>query len=129
MKNEKLKKAHYVKSVGIRSYYGPYFPAFGLNTERFSYSVQMRENTDRNNSEYGNFLRSVISWLKEFQLLAVSERDAENWNRNTSQTMHSFPYWFQQLPILLILDKYFRGGSRAAATSKIERFVIIVNGF
>ena len=25
---------HYAKSVRIRSYSGPYFPAFGINTER-----------------------------------------------------------------------------------------------
>ena len=37
---------HCVKSVRIRSYSGPY-------------SVRMRENTDRNNSKYGHFLRSV----------------------------------------------------------------------
>ena len=37
---------HYVKSVRIRSYFGPY-------------SVQMRENTDQNNSKYGHFLRSA----------------------------------------------------------------------
>ena len=36
---------HCMKSVCIRSYSGPYFPAFGLNT-------------DQNNSEYGHFLRS-----------------------------------------------------------------------
>ena len=34
-----------VKSVHVRSYSGPYFPAFGLNT-------------DHNNSEYGQFLHS-----------------------------------------------------------------------
>ena len=42
---------HCVKSVRIRSYSGPYFPGFGLNTEivRTSpYSVRMRENTDQN---------------------------------------------------------------------------------
>ena len=55
---------HCVKSVHIRSYSGPYFPAFGLNMDRYSvlrispYSVRMRENTDQNNSEYGHFLRS-----------------------------------------------------------------------
>ena len=51
---------HCVKSVRIWSYSGLYFPAFGLNTVvRISpYSVQMRENTDQNNSEYGHFLRS-----------------------------------------------------------------------
>ena len=47
---------HYVKSVRIRSYSGPHFSAFGLNTER--YSLQMLENADPNNSEYGHFLRS-----------------------------------------------------------------------
>ena len=45
------------------SYSGPYFPAFGLNTERYGeispYLVQMRENTDQNNSECGHFLRSA----------------------------------------------------------------------
>ena len=29
----------YVKSVRIRSYSGPYFPAFGLNTDRYSISL------------------------------------------------------------------------------------------
>ena len=47
-----------MKSVRIRSFSGPYFPAFELNTERY-YSVRMRENTDQKNSEYGHFLRSA----------------------------------------------------------------------
>ena len=38
---------HCVKSVRIRSYSSPYFPAFGLNT-------------DQNNSKYGHFLRSDV---------------------------------------------------------------------
>ena len=49
------------------SYSGPYFPAFGLNTERYGelspYLVQMRENTDQkvqNNSKYWHVLRIVI---------------------------------------------------------------------
>ena len=29
------KNSHCVKPVGIWSYYGPYFPAFGLNTKRY----------------------------------------------------------------------------------------------
>ena len=52
-----------MKSVRIRSYSGPYFPAFGLNTKEIlrisPYSVRMRENGEQNNSEYGHFLRSV----------------------------------------------------------------------
>ena len=31
-----------VKSVHIRSYSGPYFPAFGLNTERYSVSLRIQ---------------------------------------------------------------------------------------
>ena len=46
---------HCVKSVRIRSYSGPHFPAFGLNAP-----VRMRENANQNNSKYGHFLRSDI---------------------------------------------------------------------
>ena len=35
-------KKHYVKSVRIRSYSGPHFPAFRLNTERCSVSLRVR---------------------------------------------------------------------------------------
>ena len=52
---------HCIKSVRIRSYSGPYFPAFGLNSDIRSispYSGRMWENTDQNNSEYGHFSRS-----------------------------------------------------------------------
>ena len=31
-----------MKSVRIRSYPGPYFPAFGLNTERFGVSLRIQ---------------------------------------------------------------------------------------
>ena len=33
---------HYVKSVCIRSYSGPYFPTFGLNTERYRVSLHIQ---------------------------------------------------------------------------------------
>ena len=35
-------KLHCVKSVRIRSYSGPYFPAFGLNTERYGESLRIQ---------------------------------------------------------------------------------------
>ena len=47
-----------MKSVRVRSFSGPYIPAFGLNTERYPYSVRLREKKDQKNSEYGNFSRS-----------------------------------------------------------------------
>ena len=33
---------HCVKSVHIRSFSGPYFPAFGLNTERYGVSLPIQ---------------------------------------------------------------------------------------
>ena len=48
---------HCIKRVRIRSYSGPHFPIFGLNTP---YSDPMRENADQNNSEYGHILRSAL---------------------------------------------------------------------
>ena len=51
--------ARIVSNYGVFS--GLYFPAFGLNTER--YGVWMRENMDQNNSEYWHFSRSETSWL------------------------------------------------------------------
>ena len=52
-----------MKSVRIQGYSGPHFPAFGLNTERYSvFSVRVRENTDQYNPKYGHLLRSVVDW-------------------------------------------------------------------
>ena len=33
---------HWVKSVRIRSYSGPYFPALGLNVERYGVSLRIQ---------------------------------------------------------------------------------------
>ena len=55
-----------MKSVGIRSMSGPYFPAFGLNaalSPNFPYSVGMRQNTDQRNFEYGYFSRSACVYV------------------------------------------------------------------
>ena len=35
-------KVHCVKSVHIRSYSGPYFPTFGLNTDRYGVSLRIQ---------------------------------------------------------------------------------------
>ena len=57
--------SHCVKSVRIWSYSGPH-SAFSRTLNEFGeifgispYSVQMRENTDQNNSEYGHVSRSI----------------------------------------------------------------------
>ena len=35
-------KVYYVQGVSIRSFYGLYFPAFGLNTEAYSVSLHIQ---------------------------------------------------------------------------------------
>ena len=45
-----------MKTVRIRSFSGPYFPAFGMNSE---FSVRMQENMDQKKPEYAHFSRSV----------------------------------------------------------------------
>ena len=54
---------HYVKSVQIRSFFWSVFSRirteYGEILHISLYSVQMRENTDQNNSKYGHFLRSA----------------------------------------------------------------------
>ena len=61
-KGRKVSNPHCVKSVRIRSYSSPYFPSFGLNTERSvsPHSVRMQRNTDQNNSEYGHYLCNAV---------------------------------------------------------------------
>ena len=69
-----LRLYHCLKSVRIRRYSGPHFPAFGLNTERYSvspYSVRMQKNVDHNNSEYGHFSRSVLFACFTFLYVAI----------------------------------------------------------
>ena len=41
------KKIHCVKSVRIRSYSDPYFPVFGLNTERYSVSLRIQSEWEK----------------------------------------------------------------------------------
>ena len=49
---------------------GTYFPAFGLNTERYRVSLRIqsecRKNTDQKNSKHGHFSRSVIDKVRLF---------------------------------------------------------------
>ena len=49
-----------MKSVCIRSFSAPYFPAFGLNTERYGVSLRKLENTDQEKSEYEHFSRNAM---------------------------------------------------------------------
>ena len=54
--NSKTFNFHWVKSVRIWSFSGPYFH---VSLRISTYSVQMREKTDQKNSKYGHFSRRV----------------------------------------------------------------------
>ena len=42
-----IKLCHYLKSVRIRSFSGPYFPAFGLDTDRYSVSLHNQSDSGK----------------------------------------------------------------------------------
>ena len=75
IKRHLLKNEHCVKSVRIRSYSGPCFPAFGLNT-------------DQNNSEFGHFLRRGNN---QYKLQHTSQFSVPN-VRSTFQGVESLSY-------------------------------------
>ena len=41
-KHNNIDVHHYIKSSGIGNFFGPYFPAFGLNSARYSVSVRIQ---------------------------------------------------------------------------------------
>ena len=62
---------HCVKSVRIRSFSGPYFPAFGLNAERYSVSLRIQSeygkirtrktpNTDTSHEVFVNLIHNMV---------------------------------------------------------------------
>ena len=66
LSGSKVGNQHCMKSVYIRSFSGPHFSSFGLNTKRYlryfvslRISVRIRENADQTNSEHRNIWRSA----------------------------------------------------------------------
>ena len=56
-----------VESVKIRNFPGPYFPAFELNTERYSVSLLIQSECGkmqvRKNSVFGQFSHSIPTFM------------------------------------------------------------------
>ena len=75
-------RTHSVKSVHIRSFFGPYFPKFGLNTEIYSINLRNQSKCGKirtRNSEYGHFSGSapLSGWF------CTSWNEVTNWIGNT----------------------------------------------
>ena len=58
---KKLSKYSCVKSAHIRSFSGPYFPVFGLNTERSRYLSAFSRNTGKCKIQNRNTSPAVIA--------------------------------------------------------------------
>ena len=58
-------QTHYVKIVRIRSYSGPYFPAFGLNMERYSAYLHIQ-------SECGKIRTRITPYMNTFYAVIVA---------------------------------------------------------
>ena len=63
------KTFHCLKSVRIRNYSGPYFPAFGLNTERYGVSLRIQ-------SERGKIQTRITPNTDTFHAVFVAESGA-----------------------------------------------------
>ena len=75
-------RSHCVKSVGIRSYSGPYFTKFGLNTERYGVYLRIQSEcgkmqtriTPNTNTfyEFTKIVKNPISQIKPLVAAFVS---------------------------------------------------------
>ena len=81
---------HCVKSVCIPSYYGPHFPAFGLNTERFN-SQEMKVQVNRALKRY-SFVVTIKTIKKQTgsanKFLSIPNT---NWRRQLNLVSKSMP--------------------------------------
>ena len=69
-----LGSIHCVKSVRIRSYSGPHFPAFGLNTERFAGSLRIQ-------SECGKMPTRITPNRDTFYAVIMMQRKIKQYYR------------------------------------------------
>ena len=80
---------HCVKSIYIQSFSGPCFPTFALNTGRYGtspYSVQMRENTDKDTSWY--FSRcDILKLLPNYSKYYFNNSISQNQNNSQSRAV------------------------------------------
>ena len=87
---------HCVKSVRIRSYPGPYFPAFGLNAKRYSVSLRIQSEcgemrtriTPNTDTFYAVLLKQIKKEMKRHRIVfSLSSEEIKTnildheWNR------------------------------------------------
>ena len=100
-------KNHSVKSVRIRSYSGPHFPTFGLNTERYSVSLRIQSkcgkmrtritpNTDTfhavNNRRYSEKVLKQVLWLTMMKMRLKMENRSQRCDISRPRPGHRHKY-------------------------------------
>ena len=90
MKHPLREKCLYLELFCIRSYSGPYFPAFRLNT-------------DQNNSEYGHFLwsdQALKSFFLKLFYWIIFATLIKAWGSWQVYPIYGYPINFRQLSLL-----------------------------
>ena len=67
---------HCVKSIRIRNYSGPHFPAFGLNTERYGVSLRIQSEcgnmrtriTPNTDTFYAVIFKNILGIVSKFPI-------------------------------------------------------------
>ena len=101
---------HYVKNVCIRSFCGPYFPAFRLNTERYSVSLRIQSECGEirtrktPNSDTFHKMRSLSKKMQNFLLRwwhhKISQSSTWNWGtKKIFGKTRKKPYFLKALNI------------------------------
>ena len=104
-----------MKSVHIRSFAGPYFPALRSISP---YLVRMRETTDQKNSEYRNFLCSGSNQKQSFRRV-LQKYVLEN-SLKLNSALQSY-FWYIARPGLVTLLKIQNHCNFSAIFSKFCR--------
>ena len=92
-----------MKSVGIRSYSGPYFPAFGLNMERYSVSLRIQ-------SACGKIRTRITPNTDPFYPVCICGNNQKTWKRNNVKFTQNIPllnFFFLDwnLPVSCLLSR------------------------
>ena len=107
---------HYVKSVRIRSYSGPHFPVFGLNTDRSGVSLRIQSKWGKIRTRVTpntDTFYAVMTWLRNpYSKWAFSGLHTDGGQKGPlPKTCHTYPAMMKlgtAIPYLNKIQKIFK---------------------
>ena len=100
---------HCVKSVRIRNYSGPHFPAFGLNTERYGVSLRIQSECGKMRTRITlhtytfHAVLFIVGWCKISTSRAGNSRSLRfDWRLEIQLPGQFFEYWWPDLESKLL---------------------------